>query len=164
MSFGKRPCAMYKDHAVGNVVAETGRDLVFGTTARLIDLSISLTGGVRRSSQQSARQPMARSGKFVSTTCIFADGVGLWKDEGPMLSPIVEHIFFLKGVRGKGEIWRAIQQWNTKDQLPKPQICDRAVAQIKQHIPEQPGGKNSKYWANTSIGKRNQTNTKNYWK
>ena len=28
ISFRKRPCAMYKDNAVGNVVAETGRDLV----------------------------------------------------------------------------------------------------------------------------------------
>ena len=35
ISFRKRPCAMYKDNAVGNVVAQTGRDLlvVFGTTA-----------------------------------------------------------------------------------------------------------------------------------
>ena len=37
--FRKRPCAMYKDNAVGHVVAETGSDLVFGTTARLSDLS-----------------------------------------------------------------------------------------------------------------------------
>ena len=38
ISFRKRPCTMYKDNAIGNVVAETGRDLVFGTTARLSDL------------------------------------------------------------------------------------------------------------------------------
>ena len=31
-------CAMYKDNAVGNVVGEMGRDLVFMTTARLSDL------------------------------------------------------------------------------------------------------------------------------
>ena len=72
ISFRKRPCAMYKDNAVGNVVAETGRDLlvVFGTTARLSDLSMPLTGEVRRSPEPSRlqghrRQPMARSGKFV---------------------------------------------------------------------------------------------------
>ena len=41
ISFRKRPCTMYKDKAVGNVVAETGRDLVFGTTARLSDLSMN---------------------------------------------------------------------------------------------------------------------------
>ena len=58
-------CAMYKDNAVGNVVAETGRDLVFMTTARLGDLSMPLKGEVRRSPEQSARQPIARSGKFV---------------------------------------------------------------------------------------------------
>ena len=56
---------MYKDYAVGNVVAETGRDLVFMITARLSDLSMPLKGEVRRSPEQSARQPIARSGKFV---------------------------------------------------------------------------------------------------
>ena len=58
-------CAMYKDNAVRNVVAETGRDLVFEITARLSDLSMPLKGEVRRSPEQSARQPIARSGKFV---------------------------------------------------------------------------------------------------
>ena len=57
-------CAMYKDNAVANVVAEMGRDLVFITTARLSDLSMPLKGEVRRSPEQSARQPIARSGKF----------------------------------------------------------------------------------------------------
>ena len=42
-------CAMYKDNAVANVVAEMGRDLVFMTTARLSDLSMPLKGEVRRS-------------------------------------------------------------------------------------------------------------------
>ena len=55
-------CAMYKDNAVANVVAEMGRD---STTARLSDLSMPLKGEVRRSPEQSARQPIARSGKFV---------------------------------------------------------------------------------------------------
>ena len=58
-------CAMYKDNAVRNVVAEMGRDLVFMITARLSDLSMPLKGEVRRSPVQSARQPIARSGKFV---------------------------------------------------------------------------------------------------
>ena len=57
-------CAMYKDNAVSNVVAEMGRDLV-STTARLSDLSMPLKGEVRRSPEPSARQPIARSGKFV---------------------------------------------------------------------------------------------------
>ena len=42
-------CAMYKDSAVGNGVAETGRDLVFMITARLSDLSMPLKGEVQRS-------------------------------------------------------------------------------------------------------------------
>ena len=41
--------AMNKNKAVGNVVAEMGRDLVFMTTARLSDLSMPLKGEVRRS-------------------------------------------------------------------------------------------------------------------
>ena len=41
--------ALDKDKAVGNVVAEMGRDLVFMTTARLSDLSMLLKGEVRRS-------------------------------------------------------------------------------------------------------------------
>ena len=56
---------MYKDNAVGNVVAETGRDLVFMITARLSELSMPLKGEVRRSPVRSARQSIARSGKFV---------------------------------------------------------------------------------------------------
>ena len=41
--------AMHKEKAVGNVVAEMGRDLVFMTTVRLSDLSMPLKGEVRRS-------------------------------------------------------------------------------------------------------------------
>ena len=55
---------MYKDNAVANVVAEMGSDLV-STTARLSDLSMPLKGEVRRSPEQSAPLPIARSGKFV---------------------------------------------------------------------------------------------------
>ena len=42
-----------------DVLAETGRDLIFGTTARLSDLSMSLTGEVRRSPEPSARPSTA---------------------------------------------------------------------------------------------------------
>ena len=57
-------CAMYKDNTIANVVVQMGRDLVFMTTERLSDLSVLLKGEVRRSPEQSARQPIARSGKF----------------------------------------------------------------------------------------------------
>ena len=81
ISFRKRPCAMYKDNAVGNVVAETGRDLVvvFGTTARLSDLSMPLTGEVRRSPEPSARPSAAADSeeRQICTTCLFSESVGL---------------------------------------------------------------------------------------
>ena len=77
--FHKRPWAIYKDNAVGNVVAETGRDLVFGTTARLSDLSMSLTGEVRRSPEPSARPWAAADSeeRDICTTCSFTEKVGL---------------------------------------------------------------------------------------
>ena len=79
ISFRKRPCAMYKDNAVGNVVAETGRDLVLGTTARLSDLSKPLTGEVRRSPEPSARPSAAAESeeRQICTTRLFAESVGL---------------------------------------------------------------------------------------
>ena len=76
-------CAMYKDNAVGNVVAETGRDLVFMITARLSDLSMPLKGEVRRSPEQSARQPIARSGKFVRRA--YSRALDCEKDDGSYL-------------------------------------------------------------------------------
>ena len=67
----------YKDNAVGNVVAETGRDLVFMTTARLSDLSMPLKGEVRRElNLNSLHEPIARNGK-ICTTCLFAESIGL---------------------------------------------------------------------------------------
>ena len=199
---------MYKDNAVGNMVAETGRD--FGTTVRhdwaifqcrwqtRFDAHLNRPQGHRR-------QPIARSGNFlpraysrkaldcayafsqrapctkqrcwkrgsgdgqrltlydygttersfnaverwgstltwtvctaadseeqqICTTCLYPEGVGLWKDDGLMLSPIVEHtsVWDSEGVGGRGEIWRANPQWNTKDQLPKPQTATVATAQ-----------------------------------
>ena len=70
-------CAMYKDNAFGNVVAETGRDLVFMITAPLSDLTMPLKGEVRRSPAQSARQPIGRSDKFVRRAYSRRAGVGL---------------------------------------------------------------------------------------
>ena len=133
-------CTMYKDNAVRNVVAEMGRDLVFMITARLSDLSMPLKGEVRRSPVQSARQPIARSGKFVrraysrraldcekddGLTCMYAYAFSC------MLPPIVivEHTSVWEGVGGRGKNWRGIPQSNTKDQLPKPQTATVATAQ-----------------------------------
>ena len=130
-------CAMYKDNAVANVVAEMGRDLV-STTARLSDLSMPLKGEVRGSPEQSARQPISRSGKFVrraysrrALDCEKDDGLTCMYAFSCMLSPIVivEHTSVWEGVGGRGEIWRGIPQSNTKDQLPKPQTATVATAQ-----------------------------------
>ena len=65
----------------------------------------------------------------ICTTCFFAEGVGLWRNDGLMLSAFVEHASVWEGVGGRGEIWRGIPQWNTKDQLPKPQTATVATAQ-----------------------------------
>ena len=70
ISFRKRPCAIYKDNAVGNAVAETGRDLVFATTAaersfNAVDRRGSKFDAHLNRLQSHRRQPIARSGKFV---------------------------------------------------------------------------------------------------
>ena len=71
-------CAMYKDNAVGNVVAEMGRDLVFMITARLSDLSMPLKGEVRRSPVTVCTAADGEE-RQICTTCLFAESVGLWK-------------------------------------------------------------------------------------
>ena len=65
---------MYKENAVGNVVAETSRDLVFGTTG----LSMPSTGKVRRSPEPSARPSAAADSeeRQICTTCFIAESVG----------------------------------------------------------------------------------------
>ena len=75
--FRKRPCAMYKDNAVGNVVAETGRGLVFGTTARLSDLSMPLTGEVRREPSAKPSAAADSEERQICTSCLFVESVGL---------------------------------------------------------------------------------------
>ena len=75
---------MYTDNAVGNVVAETGRD--GGTTTRLSDRSMPfplcaspLKGEVQRSPELSARPSAAADSEEqqICTTCFFAESVGL---------------------------------------------------------------------------------------
>ena len=88
-------CAMYKDNAVRNVVAEMARDLVFMITARLSDLSMPLIGEVRRSPVQSARQPIARSCKFVRRA-YSRRALDCEKDDGlRILVCMLSHVCFL---------------------------------------------------------------------
>ena len=91
ISFRKRPYAMYKYNAVGNVVAETGRD--GGTMTRLSHLSMPfqlcaspLTGEVRRLPEPSARPSAAADSerRQICTTCLFAESVGACAVSHPM--------------------------------------------------------------------------------
>ena len=164
-------CAIYKDNAVGNVVAGTGRDLVFMTTARLSDLynaverwGSTLTWTVCMAADSEERQ--------ICMTCFFAETLGCEETTVLCFLPSwsASTHFCLRGGCSWGK--RGNLTWHpaVKHQTPpKPaakttnsSCCHCAVAQVKQHIPEQPGWKNSKYWA--KIEKRNQINTKNYWK
>ena len=129
---------MYKDNAVRNVVAEMGRDLVFMITARLSDLYMPLKGEVRRSPVQSARQPIARSGKFVrraysrraldcekhdGLTCMYAFS---HRDRGAH--------FCLRGGWGKrGDLtWHpAVKHQRPAAKTTNSKCCDRAAAQVK---------------------------------
>ena len=76
---------MYTDNAVGNVVAETGRN--GGTTTRLSDRSMPfplcaspLTGEVQRSPPEPSARPSAAADseeRQICTTCFFMESVGL---------------------------------------------------------------------------------------
>ena len=142
-------CAMYKDNVVGNVVAETGRDLVFMTTARMSDLSMPLKGEVQRSPEQSAWQPIARSSKFVRRA---SSRRALGCEETTVLCflPSWSPLLFEKGLGeegrfdGEGRFDVASRSETPIHQRPAAKTtnincCDRAVAQVKQHKREQPG-------------------------
>ena len=89
-------CAMYKDNTVRKRGSGDGQRLIlyhvmffFMITARLSDLSMPLKGEVQRTPEQSARQPIARSGKFVRRA-YSRRKLGCEKTT-VLLSPIVEH-------------------------------------------------------------------------
>ena len=122
-------CAMYEDKAAGSKRGSgDGQRLSFydhGTTERSFNAverwGLTLTWTVCRAADSEDRQ--------ICTTCFFAEGVGLWRDDGLMLSPFVEHTSVWEGVGGRVEIWRGIPEWNTKDKLAKPQTATGATAQ-----------------------------------
>ena len=156
-------CAMYKDNVVGNVVAETGRDLVFMTTARLSDLSMPLKGEVRRSPEQSTRQPIATSGNLYDVL-ICGERWIVKRRRSYAFSHRGAHLCLRGGWGNRGDLtWQpALKHQRPAAKTTNSNCCDRAAAQVKRHIPEQPVWKNSKYWA--KIEKMKQINTKNYWK
>ena len=156
-------CAMYKDNAVGNVVADTGRDLVFMITARLSDLSMPLKGEVRRSPEQSARQPIWRSGKFVRRAYLWR-ALDCEKDDRLTCMYAFSHRdhgahFCLRGGWGK----RGDLTWHPAVKHQRPALaakttnsncCDRAAAQVKQHIPKQPLNRVEKTASTEQISKK----------
>ena len=133
-------CAMYKDNAVGNVVAEKGRNLVFMTTARLSDLSVPLKGEVRRSPEQSAWQPIARSGKFLRSA---SSRRALGCEETTVLCflPSWSTLLFERGSGKRGDLTchLAVKHQRPAAKTTNSNCCDCAAAQVKQHIPKQPG-------------------------
>ena len=135
---------MYKDNAVGNVVAETGRDLVFMTTARLSDLSTPLKGEVRCSPEQSARQPTARSDKFVGRDVLIRGESWIVKTSRQRSFAFSHRAaqFCLRGGWEKREdlMWQpTVKHQRPATKTTNNNCCDRAADQVKQHIPERPG-------------------------
>ena len=128
-----RSCAMYKD----NVVAETGRDLVFMTMAWRSDLSMPLKGEVRRSTWtvctagDSELAIGCREERQTCTTCLSRRALDCEKTtvlHAYAFSHRGAHLC-LRGDWGKRGDWRGSPQWNTKTHLPKPQTATVATTQ-----------------------------------
>ena len=152
-------CAMYKDNAVGNVVAETGRDLVFMTTAQLSDLSMPLKGEVRRSTWTVCTAAGSEERHNLYDVLICGERWIVKRRRSCAFSNGGAHLCLRGDWRKRGDLtWQPA----VKHQRPAAKTTNSNSGQIKQHIPEQSWWKNSNYWAN--IEKRNQINTKNYWK
>ena len=137
----------FKNNAVGNVEAETGTELVFMTTAQLSDLSMPLKGEVRRSPEQSARQPIARNGNLYDVL-IRGERWIVKRRQSYAFSHRGAHftLLFERGWGKRGDLaWQPAVKYQSPTKATNSNCCDRAVAQVKQHIPEQPGGKNIKY-------------------
>ena len=119
-----------------------GRDFVFMTTARLSDLSMLLKGEVRRSPEQCARQPIARSGKFSRHALYFPGERWIVKRRRSYaFSHRGAHCCLRGGWGKRGDLaWQpAVNPQIPAAKTTNSNCCDRAAAQVKQHIPEQPG-------------------------
>ena len=157
-------CAMYKDNAVGNVVAETGRDLGlydYATTERSFN-AIERRGSTLTWTVCTAADSEERPNLYDVLIC--RERWIVKRRRSYAFSHRGEHFCLRRGWGKRGDLtWQpAVKHQRPAAKATNSNCCDRAAAQVKQHIPEQPGWKNSKNWAN--IEKRNQINTKNYWK
>ena len=83
----------------------------YGTTERSINVvdrrGSTLIWTVCKAADSEERQ--------ICTTCLFAESVGLWKDDGLMLSPIVEHSSVWEGLGEEGRFDVA-----PRSETPKP--------------------------------------------
>ena len=155
---------MYKDKAVANVVAEMGRYFV-STTARLSDLSMPLKGEVQRSPEQSVRQPIARSCKF-ARGAYSRRALDCEKTTVLCFLPSGSTLLFERGLGEEGRFDLAARSETPKTscQSHKQQLLRPCSGPSKAPHTRTTGVKEQQvvYWAN--IEKRNQINTKNYWK
>ena len=147
----------------GNVVAEPSRDLVFMTTARLSDLSMSLKGEVRRSPEQSARQPIAKSCKFLRRA-YSRKALDCEKTTVLCFLPSWSTLLFERGFGLEGKFYVA-----ARSEAPKPS-CQSHKQQL---LRPRSGPSKAAHTRTTQVKKqqalskyreRNQINTKNYWK
>ena len=114
------------------------KNLVFMTTARLSDLSMPLKGEVRRSPEQSARQPIARSGKFVRRA-YSRRALDCENDDGLTCMYAFSHPdhgahFCLRGGWGKsGDLtWHpAVKHQRPAAKTTNSNCWDRTLAQVK---------------------------------
>ena len=132
----------FKDNAVGNVVAETGRDLVFMTTARLSDLSMPLKGEVRRSPEQSAWQPIASVRRVYSRRALDCE-----KTTVLCFLPSWSTLLFERGLGEEGRFDVAARRETPKPscQSHKQQLLRPRSGPSKAAHTRTARGKNSKY-------------------
>ena len=99
-----------------------------------------LRGEVRRSPEQSARQPIARSGKFVRRAYL-RRALDCEKTTVLCFLPPWSTLLFERGLGKRGDLtWQtAMKHQRPAAKTTNSNCCDRAAAQVKQHIPEQPG-------------------------
>ena len=99
-----------------------------------------LKGEVRRSPEQSARQPIARSGKFVRHA-YSRRALGCEKTTVLCFLPSWSTLLFEMGLGKRGDLTchPAVKHQRPAAKTTNSNCCDRAVAQVKQRIPEQPG-------------------------
>ena len=110
----------------------------FGTTERSF-IAVE-RGGSTRSLEQSARQPIARSGKSVRRA-YSRRALGCEKTTVLCFLPSWSTLLIERGLGGRGDLTchPAVKHHRPFAKTTNSDCCDRAVAQVKQHILKQPG-------------------------